>query len=289
MSAKYDLIVIGAGPAGEKGAAQAAYFGKRVALVERSSVFGGAVASTSIAFKALRETALYLAGFRTRKLYGLDFQMEPKARLRDFFSQEQAIVRDYRFKVATNLDDHNVDLFSGRASFVDPHTIKVEHPRKPPIFLSAEVILIACGSRPYHPPQFNFDGNGIYDPNTFMRANYMPKSLAVVGAGPTGCEYACIMALLGCSVSLIDAGDTLLPFLDSEVSTLLQDSLAETGIDFMTATRVEKVSEGPPFTISLENGETSRLTPLCWPRAESVIRRIWRWRMLGSRLTRAVF
>jgi NAD(P) transhydrogenase len=254
MSVKYDLIVIGAGPAGEKGAAQAAYFGKRVALVERSSVFGGAVASTSIAFKALRETALYLAGFRTRKLYGLDFQMEPRARLRDFFSQEQAIVRDYRFKVATNLDDHNVDLFSGRASFVDPHTIKVEHPRKPPVFLSADVILIACGSRPCHPPQLDFDGNGIYDPNTFMRANYMPKSLAVVGAGPTGCEYACIMALLGCSVSLIDAGDTLLPFLDSEVSALLQDSLAEIGIDFMTATRVDKVSEGPPFTISLENG-----------------------------------
>src|SRR6185312_12949643 len=73
MAVKYDLIVIGAGPAGEKGAAQAAYFGKRVALVERSPVFGGAVASTSIAFKALRETALYLAGFRARKLYGLDF------------------------------------------------------------------------------------------------------------------------------------------------------------------------------------------------------------------------
>src|SRR5215212_10973290 len=114
MSVKYDLIVIGAGPAGEKGAAQAAYFGKRVALVERSSVFGGAVASTNIAFKALRETALYLAGFRARKLYGLDFQMKPRARLRDFFSQEQAIVRDYLFKVATNLDDHNVDLFPAR-------------------------------------------------------------------------------------------------------------------------------------------------------------------------------
>ena len=253
MSAKYDLIVIGAGPAGEKGAAQAAYFGKRVALVEKSPVVGGAVASTSIPFKALRETALYLAGFRTRKLYGIDFQIRPRARLRDFFSQEHAIVRDYRFKVATNLDDHNVDLFPGQASFVDAHTVRVEHLRKPPVFLSADVVLIACGSRPYHPPQFDFDGDGIYDPNTFMRANYMPKSLAVVGAGPIGCEYACIMALLGCSVSLIDAGDTLLPFLDSEVSTLLQESLAETGIDFMAAAGVHKVSEGPPFTLSLDN------------------------------------
>ena len=163
-------------------------------------------------------------------------------------------MRDYRFKVATNLDNHNVDVFPGQASFVDPHTVKVEHLRKPPIFLSADVVLIACGSRPYHPPQFDFDGDGIYDSNTFMRANYMPKSLAVVGAGPIGCEYACIMALLGCSVSLIDAGDMLLPFLDSEVSTLLQQSLTETGIDLMPATRVDKVSEGPPFTLSLDNG-----------------------------------
>ena len=70
-------------------------------------------------------------------------------------------MRDYRFKVATNLDNHNVDLFPGQASFVDPHTVKVEHLRRPPIFLSADVILIACGSRPYHPPQFDFDGDGI--------------------------------------------------------------------------------------------------------------------------------
>ena len=110
--------------------------------------------------------------------------------------------------------------------------------------MSASVILIACGSRPYRPPQFDFDGSGIYNFNTFMQANCMPKSLAVVGAGPIGCEYAFVMALLGCSVSLIDGGDMLLPFLDSEVSTLLQQSLTETGIDLMAATRVDKVSEG---------------------------------------------
>ena len=115
----------------------------------------------------------------------------------------------------------------------------------------------------------------------------MPKSLAVVGAGPTGCEYACIMALLGCAVSLIDVGDTLLPFLDSEISTLLQESLAETGIDFMAATRVDKVSEGPPFTLSLDNGGELKADAIVVPRAESGIRRVWRWRMLGSRATRA--
>ena len=251
---KYDLIVIGSGPAGEKGAAQAAYFGKKVALVERSPTLGGAVADTSIPFKALRETALYLAGFRTRNLHGVDLQVKERATLRDFLSQEHSIVRDYRFKVAANLDHHDVDVFPGQASFVDAHTVKVEHLRRPPTLLSADVILIACGSRPYHPPQFDFDCQGIYDSNGFMRANCMPKTLAVVGAGPIGCEYASIMALLGCSVTLIDANDAFLPFLDSEVATLLQQSLIETGIDLLPATRVERVSDGPPFTLALDSG-----------------------------------
>ena len=137
----YDLIVIGGGPAGEKGAAQAAYFGKRVALVERSRAMAGAVANTGIPFKALRETALHLAGYRTRKLHGINFHTNEQATLRDFLSQEQALVRDLRFRVATNLDDHNVDVFPGQASFIDPHTVKVEHLGRPPMFLSADVIL----------------------------------------------------------------------------------------------------------------------------------------------------
>ncbi len=253
-AAKHDLIVIGSGPAGEKGAAQAAYFGKRVALIEQAPTLGGAVANTSIPFKALRETALYLAGFRSRKLRGVNVQMKERATLRDFLSQEHGLVRDYRLKVVTNLDNHNVDVVPGRASFVDPHTVKVEHPRRPPLLLSADVILIACGSRPHRPPQFDFDGGGIYDSNTFIRADCMPESLVVVGAGPIGCEYACIMALLGCSVTLIDASPTFLPFLDSEVASLLQESLMETGIDLIASSRVDRVSAGPPFTLTLDGG-----------------------------------
>ena len=163
-------------------------------------------------------------------------------------------MRDYRFRVATNLDNHDIDLLPGRASFIDSHTVKVEHLRRPPIFLSADVILIAVGSRPYHPPEFDFAAEGIFDSTTFVRANCMPKSLAVIGAGPIGCEYACIMALLGSSVTLIDAGDMLLPFLDSEISTLLQQSLIETGVDLLLSASVQRVSQGPPFTLTLQSG-----------------------------------
>jgi NAD(P) transhydrogenase len=87
-----------------------------------------------------------------------------------------------------------------------------------------------------------------------MQADCMPNRLAVVGAGPIGCEYACIMALLGCSVTLIDANETLLPFLDSEVATQLQQSLIETGIDLLAGSQVDRVGAGPPFTLALDNG-----------------------------------
>lgn len=253
-AAKHDLIVIGGGPAGEKGAAQAAYFGKRVALIEGAAALGGTVANTSIPFKALRETALYLAGFQTRGLQAVEVHTKEQTTLRDFLSKEHALVRDYQEKVRANLDNHHVDVVPGHASFVDPHTVKVEHPRKPTILLSADVFLIACGARPHRPPQFDFDHVGIYDSNTFVRADRMPKSLVVVGAGPIGCEYACMMALLGCSVTLVDSTTTYLPFLDSEIATLLQESLVQTGIELIASDRVDRVSSGPPFTLTLDSG-----------------------------------
>jgi NAD(P) transhydrogenase len=237
----YDLIVIGGGPAGEKGAAQAAYFGKKVALVERSRNLAGVVANTGIPFKALRETALHLAGYRTRKLRGVDIHLDERATVQDFLSLEHSLVRDLRLRAATNLDNHDVDVFPGQASFVDPHTVRVESAGRPPILLSADVILIACGSRPFHPPEFQFDRDGTYDSDTFIRAHDMPKRLAVVGAGPMGCEYASVMAMLGCSVSLINPSDMLLPFLDTEVSGLLQQSLIESGIELMMPARVVDV------------------------------------------------
>jgi NAD(P) transhydrogenase len=143
-AAKHDLIVIGGGPAGEKGAAQAAYFGKRVALVETAPALGGAVASTSIPFKALRETALYLAGYRTRRLRGVDVHMKERATIRDFLWQEDELVHDYQSRVLGN-PIINIDVVPGHASFIDPHTVKVEHPRGRRMCCQ-RTFLIACGS-----------------------------------------------------------------------------------------------------------------------------------------------
>src|SRR5262245_31859035 len=124
---RYDLVVIGAGPAGEKGAAQAAYFGKRVALVETSSYPGGAAVNTgTIPSKTLRETALYFSGLTKRGLYGVDYTIKKDLEIRDFMYREQEVVRSLREVLRYNIvDRHLIDLIQGRAEFVDAHTVRV--------------------------------------------------------------------------------------------------------------------------------------------------------------------
>src|SRR6266436_5330941 len=124
----FDLIVIGSGPAGEKGAAQAAYFGKRVALIEKEELLGGTAANTgTLPSKTLRETALFLSGFQHRELNGLDFRgvKQEKLTVRDFMAREQFVTSRERTRIQHNLDRHQVRLYKGTASFLDTHTIAV--------------------------------------------------------------------------------------------------------------------------------------------------------------------
>ena len=110
---KYDLIVLGSGPAGEKGAAQAAYFGKRVAIVEKDSFLGGAAASTTIPSKTLRETSLALSGIRARRLYGVDLSLKRKATAKDFLYHERMVKEAERDRVLYNMKRHNVEIYHG--------------------------------------------------------------------------------------------------------------------------------------------------------------------------------
>jgi NAD(P) transhydrogenase len=148
---RYDLIVIGSGPAGEKGAAQAAYFGKKVAMVERDHYLGGAAASTTIPSKSLRETALALSGIRSRRLYGVDLSLRRQATVQDFLHHEEVMKGAERRRVADNMLRHNVDIFRGIGSFEDRHTVKVGSRDRKPKFLEGDIILIATGSSPRWP------------------------------------------------------------------------------------------------------------------------------------------
>src|SRR5512140_1965000 len=122
----YDLVVIGSGPAGEKGAAQAAYFGKKVALVEKAAVLGGAAANTgTLPSKTLRETALYLSGFRQRGLHGVTLGLSDQVTARAFLFHQHNVTDTERARIQTNLERHHVEPYRGFASFTDPHTISI--------------------------------------------------------------------------------------------------------------------------------------------------------------------
>ncbi|MEW6307347.1 MAG: Si-specific NAD(P)(+) transhydrogenase [Verrucomicrobiota bacterium] len=258
---KYDLIVIGSGPAGEKGAAQAAYFGKRVALIEKEPVLGGAAANTgTLPSKTLRETALYLSGFRQRGLYGITFTLRDKVTARDFLYREQQVVQTERARIADNLKRHKIDLYLGFASFVDAHTVAVQPRHSPPAYLKGSVILIATGSHPHHPPVFPFHDSRVYDSDTILTLREIPQTMLIAGGGVIGCEYACLFSALGIKVSLVEGRERLLGFLDSEISYALGESMTSMGVELHMPDSIEGVeAEAEQFHVTLKSGK--RLLP----------------------------
>lgn len=217
----YDLIVIGSGPAGEKGAAQAAYFGKSVALIEREVVPGGAGVNTgTVPSKTLRESALHLSGFKQRGLHGVNMSMRQGISVGDFMERQREVVEKEWDLIEENLRWNNVDRYRGTARFVSPHEILVDTSGHD-IALHTEVVLIATGSAPHRPDTVPFDDPNIYDSDSILSLDRIPKSLAIIGAGVIGCEYASIFAALGIEVTLIDGRTELLGNLDREIVDIL--------------------------------------------------------------------
>lgn len=182
--AKYDLIVIGSGPAGEKGAAKAAYFGKKVALVEQAPSYGGAVANTGVPGKAMRETALYVSGFQQRDLHGLNLDYDGILTIDRFMHRGRAVRQALDEWIGANLEHHHVDVHHGRATFVDPYTVRVEGETEPKL-LEAGVILIATGSTPHRPSTIPFAGPGVYDSDTIQHMERLPDRWRSRGAAPS--------------------------------------------------------------------------------------------------------
>lgn len=240
--ADFDLVVIGSGPAGERGAVAAANLGARVAMVEKGRMVGGAVANTgTLPSKTLRETALALSGIRARKLYGVDLSLRREATVADFMHHERVVSEHERERIMHNIGGVNVQLFPGRASFVDPHTVRVTPTTTSSgkeVQLKAAKVLIATGSAPFRPPEFPFADPRVHDSDNILTLQRLPHSLAVIGAGTIGCEYACTFTALGTQVQLIDGRDSLLPFLDHEVAHALQKAMERLGITFHWNERV---------------------------------------------------
>ena len=197
-SEHFDMVVIGSGPAGEKGAAQAAYFGKRVCLIERAPKPGGAAVNTgTIPSKTLRETALYFSGLRQRGLYGVDLSVKANITIGDFMHRERAVIESEWALIAENIEKHGIHTLQGGARLVNATTVEVTRYGLDPRQVTGDMILIATGSSPLAPVGYAIDGEVVVDSDSLLTLQHIPASMIVVGGGVIGCEYACIFAALG--------------------------------------------------------------------------------------------
>jgi len=256
-SSPYDLVVIGAGPAGEKGAAAAAYFGKKVAIVERMPYPGGAGINTgTVPSKTLRETALYFSGLRQRGLYGIDYSLKEGLTVAEFLYRERQVVENERRIVQANLERHGIDLIQGEGSLQDAHTVRVRRPDGTDLDLATEIVLLATGSSPFRPADVPFDDTLIYDSDSILRVKRLPARLAVVGGGVIGVEYASIFSALGVAVTVVDGRDRLLSFVDQEIALRLQERLGALGVRFLFTSKVSRIAKDPGVVrLTLSGGE----------------------------------
>lgn len=240
---KYEMVVIGSGPAGHRAAIQAAKLGKSVALVEKMEVVGGACINTgTIPSKTMREAVLYLSGFRQRGLYGLSYTVKKDITIDDLVFRCNHVIRNEIDVIRAQLQRNRVELIQGQASFLTPHCIHVENTRDTGDY-EADYIVIATGTTPAHSPLVPIDGDKIIDSDSIIQMQSLPRSMTVVGGGVAGIEYACMFATLGVSVTLIDLRSRLLEFVDAEIIETLCYHMRNIGVTLRLGEEVERVEK----------------------------------------------
>lgn len=225
----YDLLVIGSGPAGQRAAIQAAKLSKRVAITERRAVVGGVCINTgTIPSKTLREAVLNLTGYRERGFYGESYTVKKNITMADLLYRTDQVIGHEIDVIRHQLQRNGVEMFNASAEFVDPHTVRLTMTdgaghRK----LTGENIVIAVGTSATRDPHIPFDGQAVFTSDDVLGLKALPKTLAVIGGGVIGCEYASIFAALGVRVTLVEKGERLLPFVDREIIEALDYHLRE--------------------------------------------------------------
>jgi len=240
---RFDLVVIGGGAAGEKGAARAAYFGKRVAVIERRKEPGGATVHTgTLPSKTLREAALFLSGYRQRDLYGVSVEVAPHLEIARLIERKNAVRELETGRMLQNLARHGVELVHGSARLLDANTIEVTDDAGERRRMTTDVILIVTGSSPFRPPGISFEDPDVHDSDSILEIDHVPASLAVLGGGVIGCEYASMFAVLGTDVHLVERRTPLLPFLDTEIVERMTEGMRDLGVTFHLGERADAVT-----------------------------------------------
>ncbi|MAS36043.1 MAG: Si-specific NAD(P)(+) transhydrogenase [Anaerolineaceae bacterium] len=258
----YDLFVIGSGPAGQRAAIQAAKLNKRVAIAERRAVVGGvSVNLGTIPSKTLREAVLYLSGYRERGIYGMAYSVKQRIEMTDLLFRADHVIRTEIDITRHQLIRNGVDMLAAEASFIDPHTLHLENvDGTGSQTVQAGHIVIATGTTATRAPNIEFDGQSIFTSDEILKLDRIPKTMAIIGGGVIGVEYASIFAALGVRVTLIDKRNRLLSFVDSEIIDSLVYHLRSHRLILRLGEEVSKVEtidqEGSPrVRIQLASGK----------------------------------
>jgi NAD(P) transhydrogenase len=255
---RYDLIVIGSGPAGQKGAIAAAKLSNRVAVIDRShrQIGGVCLHTGTIPSKTMREAILYLTGFRMRSVYGERYRDKRRVTMSDVRRQISYVLEHEREVIHDQLERNGIDTYAGEARFVSPHEVVIESTDRVNR-LEADRFLLACGTRPARPDSIPFDGRRIFDSDEILKLESIPRSMTVVGGGVIGIEYAIMFAILGARVTVVDARNCLLEFCDREIVEMLLFHARALGMSFRLGESVVRVDHlgDDRVALQLESGK----------------------------------
>lgn len=256
--AKYDLLVIGSGPAGQKAAIQAAKLRKRVVVVEKEQVGGASVNTGTLPSKTLKDAIYHLHGFKMRSFTNVSVSLKKSFTMSDLMARKDHVIKNELAIVTNQLERNDVEIVHGTASFVDPHTVKIATLHGHEEQLSADFIVIATGSRPRREPNIPFNSTNICDSDTILSAETMPKTMAVLGGGVIGSEYATMFAAFGVKVTLIDRRKELLRFVDQEVIQALIYQMRNNGVNVKLDEEIGdiKLDERNRVVIGLKSNKT---------------------------------
>ena len=256
----FDLFVIGSGPAGQRAAIQAAKLGRRVGVAERMDAVGGVcLHHGTIPSKTFREAALHLSGFRERGVYGSSYKVKQDITMSDLLFRAGWVIRNEVDVIRHQLSRNGVELFSADASFAGPNTVRlVGEPQVGSRDVTAEKIIVACGTNATRDPRFPFDGQSVFTSDDILGLEALPRSIAVIGGGVIGCEYATIFSALGVRVTLIEKRDRLLDFVDHEIVDELVHEMRCNRVTLRLGEAVESIETrkaGSRVEVHLESGK----------------------------------
>ena len=258
----FDLIVIGAGPAGEAAAMNARKKGRSVAVIcDLDQVGGSCTHHATIPSKALRHSVKQVIAFNENPMFR-DLGDARKLSFQQVLKHADRVVYE-QVRMRTDFYERNrIPIFNGRACFVDRNTIKLLSKRKK---LTADYFMIATGSRPYHPPDVDFQHPLIFDSDSILSLSHSPRKVTVIGAGVIGCEYASIFGGLGCKVELINPATSLLSYLDTEISDALAYHLRNMGVRSRHNERYERLEYFDDHIVThLESGKKIKSDIVLW-------------------------